>query len=95
MANHKSAIKRNKQSQERRGRNRANKTRVKGAVKVIDAAIIAAESTEKVQETLVAAIPVIERAAVKGTVHKRNAARKISRLTKRVNKFVKGKESAA
>lgn len=94
MANHKSAVKRNKQSQERRNRNRANRTMVKGVVKAVDTAIAEA-SSEKAQQELLAAIPVIERAAVKGTLHKRNAARKVSRLTKRVNKFIKGKESAA
>jgi small subunit ribosomal protein S20 len=94
VANHKSAVKRNKQSQERRNRNRANRTMVKGVVKAVDTAIAEA-SSEKAQQELLAAIPVIERAAVKGTLHKRNAARKVSRLTKRVNKFIKGKESAA
>jgi small subunit ribosomal protein S20 len=67
---------------------------VKGVVKAVDTAITEA-SSEKAQQELLAAIPVIERAAVKGTLHKRNAARKVSRLTKRVNKFIKGKESAA
>ena len=95
MANHKSAIKRNKQSLQRRGRNRANKTKVKSVIKAVDAVIAGAESTDKAKEALVAAIPVIEHAAVKGTFHKKNAARKVSRLTKRVNKYVQSKESAA
>ncbi|MBU1405583.1 MAG: 30S ribosomal protein S20, partial [Proteobacteria bacterium] len=29
--------------------------------------------------------PVIEKTAVKGSIHKKNASRKVSRLTKRVN----------
>ena len=95
MANHKSALKRNRQSLERRARNRANKTRLKTAVKAVDAAIASEQTADKVQEALVTAVPIIQRAAVKGTLHKKNAARKVSRLTKRVNKFVKGPESVA
>jgi len=95
VANHKSALKRNRQSLERRARNRANKTRLKTAIKAVDTAIASEQAVDTVQEALVAAVPIIQRAAVKGTLHKKNAARKVSRLTKRVNKFVKGTESAA
>jgi small subunit ribosomal protein S20 len=95
VANHKSALKRNRQSLDSRARNRANKTRLKTAVKAVDAAIASEQTADKVQEALVTAVPIIQRAAVKGTLHKKNAARKVSRLTKRVNKFVKGTESAA
>ena len=94
MANHKSALKRNRQSLLRRDRNRANRTKVKSAVKKIDAAI-EVESVEQAQEALVAAVPIIERASVKGAFHKKTASRKVSRLTKRVNKFASSKESAA
>ena len=95
MANHKSALKRNRQSLVRRDRNRANRTKVKTAVKKIDAAIEVEGSVEKAQEALVAAVPIIERAAVKGAFHKKTASRKVSRLTQRVNKFASSKESAA
>ena len=95
MANHKSALKRNRQSLVRRDRNRANRTKVKTAVKKIDTAIEVEVSVEKAQEALLAAIPIIERAAVKGAFHKKTASRKVSRLTKRVNNFAGSKESAA
>ena len=95
MANHKSALKRNRQSLVRRERNRANRTKVKTAVKRIDTAIEIEGSVEKAQEALLAAIPIIERAAVKGAFHKKTASRKVSRLTKRVNNFAGSKESAA
>jgi small subunit ribosomal protein S20 len=94
LANHKSALKRNRQSLIRRDRNRANRTKVKTAVKKIDAAI-EVESVEQAQEALDAAVPIIERAAVKGAFHKKTASRKVSRLTQRVNKFASSKESAA
>ena len=95
MANHKSALKRNRQSQVRRERNRMNRTKVKTVVKKIEAAVEVEGSVEQAREALVAAIPVIERAAAKGAFHKRTAARKVSRLTRKVNVFVKSKESAA
>ncbi|MEN8232342.1 MAG: 30S ribosomal protein S20 [Thermodesulfobacteriota bacterium] len=95
MANHKSALKRNRQSLVRRDRNRANRTKVKTAVKKIDTAIEVEASVEKAQEALLAAVPIIERAAVKGAFHKKTASRKVSRLTKRVNNFAGSKESAA
>ncbi|MDH3360141.1 MAG: 30S ribosomal protein S20 [Desulfobulbaceae bacterium] len=87
MANHKSAMKRNRQNQIHRERNRANRTRIRNAVKAVDAAI-SENATDKAKEALLAAIPVISRAAMKGAVHKKNASRKVSRLTKRVNAFV-------
>ena len=95
MANHKSALKRNRQSLVRRERNRINRSRVKTAIKKVDAIIEADGSVEKAQEALVEAIPVIERSAVKGAFHKKTASRKVSRLTKRVNAFASSKESAA
>lgn len=92
MANHKSALKRNRQSQLSRMRNRSNKTNMKTVIKAVDAAI-AEDSVEKAQEALKAAIPVIDKIAVKGTLHKKNASRKVSRLTKRVNAFIAGQQA--
>ncbi len=86
MANHKSAEKRNRQSQVRRIRNRANRTRMRNAIKAVDTAIDAG-SQEDAQVALKSALPVIAKTATKGTIHKKNASRKISRLTKRVNKM--------
>lgn len=87
MANHKSAMKRNRQSLVRRMRNRSYKTRMKTAIKSIDTAI-EEKSVENAQEALKIAIPIIDRVAVKGSMHKKTASRKVSRLTRRVNSFV-------
>ena len=95
MANHKSALKRNRQSIIRRDRNRTNRSKVKTVIKKIDAAIEVESSVEKAHEALKTAVPIIERAAGKGAFHKKTASRKISRLTKKVNNFAKSKESAA
>lgn len=95
MANHKSALKRERQSLRRRERNRANKTKIKTLSKNVLAAIDEAKSPEQAQAALKIAIPVIQKTATKGTIHKKNASRKVSRLTKRVNNFLKNVESAA
>jgi small subunit ribosomal protein S20 len=87
VANHKSAIKRTKQNALRRSRNRAIRTKMKTYIKLIDAAI-EENSVENAQLALKVAIPVIMKAASKGTLKKENASRKVSRLTVRVNKFV-------
>lgn len=60
---------------------------MKTAIKAVDTAI-EAKSVDEAQEALRAAIPIIDRVAVKGNLHKKNASRKVSRLTKRVNAFV-------
>ena len=84
MANHKSAEKRSRQAQAQRLRNRMNKSKLKTAVGRLDEAI-ASGSAEVAQEALRKAISVVAKTASKGTIHKRTASRKISRLTKRFN----------
>ena len=86
MANHKSALKRNRQAQLGRVRNKANRTRVKNVIRAVDEAI-GEKSVETAQAALKLAIPAIQKAASKGAFHKKNASRKVSRLTKRVNAF--------
>jgi small subunit ribosomal protein S20 len=81
LANHKSAVKRARQSEERRMRNKAVKTRVKSVVRDVREAV-----SEKTTETMPARLKVaqstIDKAVKKGVLHKRTAARKISRLVK-------------
>jgi len=86
MANHKSALKRERQSKVRRMRNRMNKSTMKTAIRKVEEALVAG-SEEQAKEALQAAIPVIQRTANKGTIHKNTASRKVSRLTIRVNKM--------
>ena len=84
MATHKSALKRNKQSKEKRLRNRNVKSNLKTTIKAVTAAI-EEKDQKKAQEGLSQVTPVINKAASKGVIHKKNAARKISRLTRKVN----------
>ncbi len=86
MANHKSAEKRNRQSQTARLRNKMNRTKMKTAIRKLDEAV-AAGTADVAKEVLQEATSIIAKTASKGTIHKRNASRKISRLAKRVNKM--------
>jgi len=87
LANHPSAIKRAKQSEKRRVRNRSRKTRMKNVIKNLEEAL-SSNSPERASETLKEAISVIDKTAQKGVIHKNKASRKISRLTHRVNNLL-------
>ena len=84
MANHKSALKRHRQSLVRRSRNRAIKSVLKTSIKAVNVAV-EQESAEEARAALKVAIPTIGKAASKGTLNKFNASRKVSRLTRKVN----------
>lgn len=86
MATHKSAIKRAKQNEQRRMRNKSIKTRVKNVMKDVTSAV-EKKSSEEAEKALKIAVPIIDKAASKGVLHRRNVARKISRLTKKVNQI--------
>ncbi len=80
MANHKSALKRAGQNEVRRMRNRSVKTRVKTVVKDVRQA--AAENAPETADRFKVAQGAIDKAAKKGVLHKRTAARKVARLAK-------------
>ena len=84
MANHKSAIKRARQNEIRRLRNKGTKTKIKSIVKDVRSSVGEA-SGEETKVNLNAAQSVIDKASKKGVIHKRTASRKISRLTKLAN----------
>jgi len=84
VANHKSALKRARQNETKRLRNKATKTRIKNITKDVRLAVKDA-SVEEAKKTLDAAKSTIDNAAKKGAIHKKTAARKVSRLTKLVN----------
>jgi small subunit ribosomal protein S20 len=81
VANIKSQIKRNLQNERRRIRNKAIRTELKTYTKKVRTA--AAESdAETVGNDLAVAIRQLDKAASKGVMHKRAAARKKSRLSR-------------
>ena len=84
MANHASALKRARQNLKRNTRNRAYRTRVRNVVKQVRQAVAAGDA-EAAQAALQQAVPVIDKAAGKGVLHRKNASRKISRLSRQVS----------
>lgn len=83
MAHHKSAEKRIRQAVVSTSRNRTNTSRLKSAVKKAETAIASGNKAEA-EVALKAAQPELARGVAKGVVHKNTAARKMSRLTKRL-----------
>ena len=79
MAIHKSVLKRARQNEQRRIRNKVTKTKVKNIVKDVRLAA-GKESNETVLNKLNQAQSIIDKAAKKGIIHKKTASRKISRL---------------
>lgn len=86
MANIKSAKKRIKVIRTKTLRNKMIKSQVKTTIKKL---VVAVENGDKqlAQTNLVNAISSIDKACSKGIFHKNTASRKISRLTKMVNKM--------
>ncbi|MGD2009566.1 MAG: 30S ribosomal protein S20 [Desulfobacterales bacterium] len=84
MANHKSALKRARQNDIRRLRNKSTRTRVKNVVKDVRQAVADQSGADAAAE-LNTTKSAIDKAAKKGVIHRNTAARKISRLTKQVN----------
>ncbi len=81
MANIKSAIKRNKQNEKRRVRNRIYRGEARTFVNKARVAI-SGKDAEAAKAATLAAISALDKAAQKGVIHKNNAARRKSRLMK-------------
>ncbi len=84
MANIKSQIKRNKQNQARRVRNRVYRGSARTYMRKAETAIKTGDSQASQAEVL-QAIKVLDKAVTKGVIHKNNAARRKSRLVKKLN----------
>jgi small subunit ribosomal protein S20 len=79
-----SAKKRIRQNEKRNARNRARKDQIKTAVKTLTASITAGKFDEAGEQMKVVARR-LDKVAAKGTIHKNTAARRRSRLAKRLN----------
>ena len=83
MANIKSQIKRNRQNEKRRLRNKAVRSelrsRTKAAVRAVE------EGADTASEATRLALKRIDKAGARGVIHKNQAARRKSRLMKRLN----------
>lgn len=85
LANIKSAQKRILVTARQTARNRMIKSQLKTAIRRFEEAL-AAENYEEAKTRLRFVEKKLHQAAAKGTIHKANAARKVSRLTKKLNK---------
>jgi len=83
MANIKSQIKRNRQNEVRRVRNKATRSELQTRVKT---ALAAAESGEGYDDQLREAVKRIDKAVSKGVLHKNAGARRKSRLVKQLRR---------
>ena len=81
MANIASQVKRNRQNEKRRLRNRDFRGAARTAVKDALASIAGAQESSS---SVLTAISALDKAAQKGAIHRRNAARRKGRLLKRL-----------
>jgi len=88
LANIKSAIKRNKQNEKRRLRNRIYVGKARTTVKKARLAI-EGNDLESARQATLTAISALDKAAEKGILHKNNAARRKSRLMHRLAELEK------
>ena len=84
MANIKSQIKRNRQNEKRRLRNKSVRSEMKSRTKRAQAA--AEAGADDVEELTRLAVQRIDKAAAKGVIHKNQAARRKSRLMRKIAK---------
>jgi small subunit ribosomal protein S20 len=88
VANTKQAKKRVRQSEKRRKRNASHRSMLRTSVKRVVSAL-GAKQLEAAREAYQRAVPVIDRMATKGLIHKNKAARHKSRLNARIKKLAK------
>ena len=83
MANIRSAAKAARKAKRREAINTARKSRVRTFVRKVEEALAAGDK-EAAKNALAAAEPVLMRSSQKGVIHKKAAARKVSRLSARL-----------
>ena len=83
MAIHKSAKKRIRRNARVETRKKSRTSQMRGFVRKVEEAIASGDST-KAKTALKEAQPKLHRAADKGVMHKKTAARKLSRLSARI-----------
>jgi small subunit ribosomal protein S20 len=88
LANTKSAIKRIKQNNKRRLRNRLVTVRARTSIKTAHSSMEKG-TPEEARTATMAAISALDKAAEKGVIHKNNAARRKGRLMRRLAKMDK------
>ena len=87
MAHHKSAKKRIRSSERKKATNKMADSKIKTVIKKT----LATQNKEEVEKLYKEAVAIIDRGTTKKRLHKNNAARKKSRLTKHLNKLTVAK----
>ena len=83
-----SAIKRTRQAEKLRQRNKAVRTAIKTVARKVEAAV-SDKNREEAQKAFIEAAGIISKAASKGLIHRNTASRKISRLARLANTVIK------
>jgi len=84
VAQHASALKRHRQSEKRRGRNKGIKTQLRHLVRTVRASV-EGKDRANAPTLLAAATKAIDKAVSKGVLHRNTAARRIARLSRAVH----------
>ncbi|MCF6095944.1 30S ribosomal protein S20 [Thermovorax subterraneus] len=86
LPNTASAKKKLRQAKKRTLRNRLVKAKVKAAIKKFNEAL-QSQDAETIKTALIGAVKALDKAAAKGVIHKNTAARKKSRLYKKLKQL--------
>jgi len=89
LATHKSALKRARQNEVRRLRNKGYKTRIKTAINKFRRSLDEGP-VDEARKNFSHAVSVIHKSASKGVIHKNKAARKVARLDREANRRLNG-----
>jgi small subunit ribosomal protein S20 len=89
VANHKDALKRIRQNAKRRTRNRHYRTMMRTQIKHLRVAIESGDNNAA-EAQLPKAVSMIQRVGAKGIIHRRQVARRVSRLTHAVKAMSAG-----
>ena len=87
----KSGLKRRRQNEVRRNRNRAVRTRVRNAIKALRTAITSGDANQ-IKELLPRTVSIIEGGVRKGVFQRNTASRYKSRLSVQANAVLSGKQ---
>ena len=89
MANHASALKRNRQTEKRTARNQALRSRLRNVVRTVRRAV-AGRDLAAAETGLRDATRALDKAVTKGLIHRNNASRRIARLAHAVSQLKTG-----
>ena len=92
VANHASALKRHRQTVKRTKRNQALRTRLRHFVRAVREAVSTRDVTAA-EDHLRRATRALDKAVTKGLIHRNNAARRVSRLSRAVSSLKAGAAS--